>query len=190
MWRRILQLAAAISVALGVAMAVLWVRSYYVADTWRWSGSKGELREVALAPGQVRFATAPWCGTGFEYLTSYDDNRDVIWARRWSSSGQTRFGIGFDQYSEPILIQGHQGPRPTDPGFNLSRERELTVHVMTLAFPLLVLVFSTLPLYLVATRLTKLRVRAGFCVGCGYDLRGTPDRCPECGLIAGKLDEG
>jgi len=50
----------------------------------------------------------------------------------------------------------------------------------------LVLVFAAPPIGLVARRFVTLpqqRREAGCCPRCGYDLRATPRRCPECGSV-------
>jgi hypothetical protein len=55
----------------------------------------------------------------------------------------------------------------------------------SITFPLWLpaILFSAIP----AARLYRRARRFGpaFCATCGYDLRGTPERCPECGLTRG-----
>jgi hypothetical protein len=48
---------------------------------------------------------------------------------------------------------------------------------------------GVIPILWIAFQLRrKSRRSGGFCTGCGYDLRATPDRCPECGAIPAKKE--
>jgi len=38
-------------------------------------------------------------------------------------------------------------------------------------------------LWAIQTLQRRKRVRENHCLNCGYDLRATPDRCPECGSV-------
>ena len=52
--------------------------------------------------------------------------------------------------------------------------------------PLLVLLFGILPATWLPITLRRRRIaRQGRCPVCGYDLRATPERCPECGEVTG-----
>jgi hypothetical protein len=56
---------------------------------------------------------------------------------------------------------------------------------------LFVMLSSLLPVIWLAKRVDRWinrrkQANSGVCRECGYDLRATPDRCPECGTIQGK----
>jgi hypothetical protein len=65
-------------------------------------------------------------------------------------------------------------------------------HVRALMIPiwLIVPLLLVLPAFQVTTaRRNRRRQNIGRCRNCGYDLRATPDRCPECGMVpAGRVE--
>jgi hypothetical protein len=73
--------------------------------------------------------------------------------------------------------------------------RRLDVTLWSERYPRLVLMTLGVPVMNVAAAVVGRRRRhtrraAGRCVRCNYDLRATPDRCPECGTVlpAGKVN--
>ena len=53
---------------------------------------------------------------------------------------------------------------------------------LDISYWLPVVAFAVLPVWWYRRR-AKLRASVGLCRTCGYDLRATPERCPECGAV-------
>ena len=71
--------------------------------------------------------------------------------------------------------------------------RRVTRTTQQLSFPAWLPAFLTaiLPIRWLATPIRQRRLRKrGFCPSCGYDLRASTDRCPECGIAPSKLGRG
>src|SRR5690348_2421946 len=56
-----------------------------------------------------------------------------------------------------------------------------------LLVPLWSVLLGTGVTFLLTLRLALLRPKHGHCLRCGYDLRATPDRCPECGTVTVRI---
>jgi hypothetical protein len=88
--------------------------------------------------------------------------------------------LGFD-----LAIRNPKLWRPKDGGY---------FFIATAPFWFLCAIFSITPLCWLRRALhrhhTESRRRAGLCVKCGYDLRASSDRCPECGAVAAQPSPG
>jgi hypothetical protein len=96
-----------------------------------------------------------------------------------STDGRLAIGNYFE--AAVMAVRRLPGGAHEGPLLNVDPADVLEVHVR---FRWLFLMFAVIPaLRLLTLRRAKTRPGDGLCARCGYDLRATPERCPECGAV-------
>jgi hypothetical protein len=179
--------------AVAVAAIVLWIWSYRHpgrVELYRWTGWWG-------APGSSGSVNQTWMAVGYGR-----GRMGVAWDWReysgyqWGGARQQLERGGPDWMLETRLgpdlwytMEGRAAWGPFrlrlsddwDSGYAKIFLRGFSVRCWAVvaaagAWPL-----ASLVLYLRRRQRANRLARAGHCHRCGYDLRATPDRCPECG---------
>jgi len=171
-----------VSAALLVATCVLWVRSYFGVDALF---CRSETDQIVFCAGGGQFALQD-----IENYPSYSSLKQGWQTRRDPGSRAVR-----DQLFWNRSVSGGGNPfvkKPSNPyrlgfwwGTLLNPDPAMPGDFVVIGYiwPLSV-PWGILPLLWLWRFRHWLRDRRrehGLCPACGYDLRATPDRCPECG---------
>jgi hypothetical protein len=141
---------------------MLWARSHFVRD------------DLSVGSNDAQY-----------WLTS---SMGEFWFLRARLSPQVREGVDPSWHifhNNPCTIGQTRFVPETDvllPGFALSNDDGK--FAVSVPIWLCVLVTLSLPLARLTRRWRTIRRKRNTrCANCGYDLRATPDRCPECGAV-------
>jgi len=174
-------------IGISVGLAAMWVRSHRQCDVVT-HGGRRHLVEVASRSGHVVVlwyrgpaSKEGWHGESVGYVRgnpAYDGEllRPISMASRMS-----RLGI-HESEGDRAGVYWQKGI--TDPTSNYRYRIIVAPYGYAAALPWLLTVIGIVRRIGWQSRRRRWRA-AGCCERCGYDLRATPGRCPECGHEAG-----
>ena len=158
------------------AMVALWVRSYSVSDTLIYTASSGRLI-ASTGPGRFDLVLS----TGGDW--SSERGLDLAHERPPRTLSQAYEDVrgGYDVIADSDVYRC--GPWGKFGYSRVSSPLRLIALVLVPAW-LPIAVFAALPTIRLFRSYRRTLDRRGLCPYCGYDLRATPDRCPECDRIS------
>ena len=184
---------AALSLLLCVAVAVGWIDSYFQTLGWRrthYVSSSNRLRTDAWrsADGRVGvYVTQIRINPGPLVSIERTSGKEII---RFKDGSGTEYETWLRLQRKPIYPTHNWWERNVIFVRPESSERpnpvtEVVVSYWVVSYWVLFVVSGIWPaLWGLGRWRGRRRFREGRCQKCGYDLRETPERCPECGAVA------
>jgi hypothetical protein len=177
-----------ISLALAVLSTAAWIASYsYPRGAILVSARPDRTIFLASREGVIRFWTQritppPPAGCTAKLTSPYL----VSVTRVEPGGGSSMVSMGYNPYWRSADLSWGSVPfgRGTVYVAAAPYNFDLSASTLFLSWRLIVAVLLIAPALRVAWWLIRRRrIVAGKCAVCGYDLRATPDRCPECGAL-------
>jgi len=181
--RHLFTLCSALSLLLFVAASARWVRSYWLSDTIVWRHADG-VRSGQTARGSVAVELFSFAG---DRQTKPGDGSRIQY-QRTEASAPVNSLLDLDAEQGDSVVDWHWHGVDWYEIQNALRGHRYAQFVVP--FWCIVAATGLLPLAWTKGRLrSRLRARRerrfGLCPSCGYDIRATPHRCPECGVSLG-----
>jgi hypothetical protein len=167
-----LELVTLLSLLLWIASATLWIQSRIVELTFLHSGQKDLLVRSGAGQLSLEADTIDW--------TNWARDDPKGWTRVRSALPAMRVA---QQFGAPVTFWNRLGFAARHLTWPAGPVSELRIVIIPYWF-LLALATPLSARWLhrgLRSRRHRRLAAAGRCTTCGYDLRGTPDRCPECG---------
>jgi hypothetical protein len=176
MRRKLFTLVAAISLVLCVLMSILWVRSVFAGAVVEFN--VGQRQILVESVGGLLSAR---CVRIYEGLARERDKPRRLFESQPRSAFNTNYTNGNPWTHLGFWRLREQGDW---------RGTTATYTWISIPFWFLALVTAPAGVWLCQQKYREFfrPTRAGCCRKCGYDLRATPDRCPECGRVAATIE--
>lgn len=172
-----------------ISMAVIlsgWTVSHIQPAGWQYTSEMFSIAEQRIAVTSFRNSLG---GLSIRYNSSWGRHIEFYQTVLKNQKASSYDRSGWSEIHQPFLTEGYISSftftmknHGSDARGAIDRDWQLVVPYWAIALAVLIPGIIAWFIHLRQKRLKIIRRMNGLCLACGYDLRSSIDRCPECGV--------